>query len=175
MHPALLAASLGGALLVAAVALAPLVAAYWLLTRAARGRSDAADALAAVAESSSAAALRHELLANYERLRRAGEAVTLATEVWARLRSRSDVLPAAVAQEVARAYQAAEVANRLLLASAAYDSRGHLSLRQRRLALWPTLEAALRSALADGPTLAMGNTSKGMPYTSTVSGTVISS
>lgn len=92
-------------------------------------------------------ALRTELKANYNRLRRTGEAMPLADDVWRRVSAAADSMPLAVRREVAQAYHAIDVSNRLLTASSAYDSRGILSIRQRRLALWPTLETAIRGAL----------------------------
>ncbi|MBN2584406.1 MAG: hypothetical protein JXL80_15200 [Planctomycetes bacterium] len=91
--------------------------------------------------------LRTELKSNYNRLRRSGEAMPLAADVWRRFTASGETMPLAVRREVAQAYHAIDVSNRLLTASTAYDSRGILSIRQRRLALWPTLETAIRGAL----------------------------
>ncbi len=137
-----LAAISGRSVAVAMLALVPLATAYWLLARAARGRR-----VLLPASSNAPASLRSELLANYDRLRRAGEAVPLATDAWARLHGRTRHMSSASARSLARTYRAIEVANRLLQASAAYDARGHLSIRHRRLALWPTVEAAVRTGL----------------------------
>jgi len=147
IHVTLLAAGLGAPALIAAVVIAPLVAGYLLLVRAAKGRPAMPGLAGESGSLAGAAALRHEMAANYERLRRAGEAVPLATEAWQRVSVRSDILPASVAEQVRRAYEAIAVSNRLLAAASAYDSRGHLSMRQRRLSLWPTLETAVWSAL----------------------------
>ena len=137
------AASLSAALLV----LLPLALAIALLSRAARRLRPTAGTLRR-ASATDLAGLQIELRGNYDRLRRSGEAVPLATDLWRRFSQASEAMPLAVRREVAQAYHAIEVSNRLLTASAAYDSRGLLSIRQRRLALWPTLEAAIRGALS---------------------------
>lgn len=142
--PATLAAGLGGTITVAALALVPLAVAYWLLTRGARRTPASAGA----ASGNVLGSLRSELAANYERLRRAGQAVPLAINAWRRLRTRVEAMAPSARSPLVQAYHAIEVSNRLLAAAAAYDARGHLSLRQRRLALWPTLEAAVRAGLA---------------------------
>ena len=143
------AASLAAALLV----LLPLALAIALLSRASRRLRPAAGTLRR-ASANELAGLQTELKGNYDRLRRSGEAVPLATDHWrpygpyGRFSRAGEAMPLAVRREVAQAYHAIEVSNRLLTASAAYDSRGVLSIRQRRLALWPTLEAAIRGALS---------------------------
>lgn len=133
----------GNVLMVFLLGLVPLAAAYWLLMRASRRP-------AAVVVGSTATltgSLRHELASNFDLLRRVGEATPLSTEVWQRLQGRLSLLPARVAAQVAQTYHAIEVSNRLLAAASAYDVRGQLSIRQRRMSLWPTLEAAVRSGL----------------------------
>lgn len=142
--PTALAAIPTGPALVAAMALVPLAAAYWLLTRS-HGRP-IVPALTRVDRP--LAAVRNELQSNYEKLRHAGQAVPLAIDAWQRLAARADELPPAARRQLAQTYHAVDVANRLLATSAAYDRRGHLSLKHRQIALWPTIEAALRSALA---------------------------
>jgi len=137
------AASLAAALLV----VVPLAVAIALLSRASRRLSPTAGSLRR-ASAGDLAGLQAELKINYNRLRRSGEAVPLATDLWRRLSRTSQAMPLAVRREVAQAYHAIEVSNRLLTASEAYDSRGLLSVRQRRLALWPTLETAIRGALS---------------------------
>lgn len=137
------AASLTAALLV----LVPLGLAIALLSRASRRLRPAAGTLRR-ASPNELAGLQTELRGNYDRLRRSGEAVPLATDLWRRFSHAGEAMPLAVRREVAQAYHAIEVSNRLLTASAAYDSRGVLSIRQRRLALWPTLETAIRGALS---------------------------
>jgi hypothetical protein len=139
-----LAASLPGSLATVFLALIPLAVAAWLLKRATRGSAAAMVSPAAI----DLAALRGELSENYDRLRHNPEAVLLAVDVWRRFCTRTELTPVAVNGEVAQAYHAIEVSNRLLSASGAYDSRGHLSIKQRRLALWPTLESAVRAGLA---------------------------
>jgi len=144
LHPGVLAANVGVPLAMSLLVALPLVAAYWLLARASRQRrglitSGSADHLDS---------LQNELSHNYDRLRRAGEAVPLATDAWRHLRHRPSTMPPPVRRRLARTYHAIEVSNRLLVAAVAYDRRGHLSLRQRRLSLWPTLEEAVRTALA---------------------------
>jgi hypothetical protein len=134
------AATVGAALL----ALVPLAAAYGLLLRA--GRRPRAPGPAAQPHWTDA--LRVELADNYDRRRHAGEAVLLTTDAWRRLRPRAGNLPAVLRRQIARTYHAISVSNRLLAAAADYDHRGHLSLRRRRIQLWPTLETAVRGALA---------------------------
>ena len=139
----LLAAGLGVPLSLGLLVVLPLAAAYWLLRRASRR----GPALVAAASANHLTGLQNELAANYERLRRAGEAVPLAADVWREVRPRAMTMPPPVRRRLAQTYHAIEVSNRLLAAAAAYDRRGHLSLRQRRLSLWPTLEEAVRSGL----------------------------
>ena len=139
-----LAAGLGGTIpMVLLLGLAPLAAAYWLLMRASRRPAP----VAAGSPAALAGSLRQELASNFDLLRRVGEATPLSTEAWQRLQGRLGLLPAVVATQVAQTYHAVEVSNRLLAAASAYDVRGQLSIRQRRMSLWPTLEAAVRSGL----------------------------
>lgn len=139
-----LAADLGGHVLaVGLLGLIPLGAAYWLLMRASRRPA----AVPAASTDALAGSLRQELASNFDLLRRVGEATTLSTQVWQRSSDRIHLLSDSVAAQVRQTYQAIEVSNRLLAAASAYDVRGQLSIRQRRLSLWPTLEAAVRSGL----------------------------
>ena len=134
-------ASLAAALL----ATVPVGLGLWLMRQSSRSTSAAsAPALPAV----ELGRLRAELAENYERLRSSLEAVPLAADAWRRVRALAETAPIVVHREVRLAYHAIEVSNRLLDAAVAYDSRGHLSRRQRRIALWPTLETAVREALA---------------------------
>jgi hypothetical protein len=134
-------ASLAAALLAAV----PVGLGLWLLRQSSRSASaSSAPVLPAV----ELGGLREELAGNYERLRCSLEAVPLAADAWRRVKARAEAAPIVVHREVRLAYHAIEVSNRLLDAAVAYDSRGHLSLRQRRIALWPTLETAVREALA---------------------------
>jgi len=143
LEPAVLASGMAVPVAVAVFVVVPLGLAYWLLRRATRR----GPALVSAASANHLGALQNELATNYERLRRAGEAVPLATGVWREVRPRAMTMPSAIRRHLARTYHAIEVSNRLLAVAAAYDSRGHLSLRQRRLSLWPTLEEAVRSGL----------------------------
>ena len=72
-------------------------------------------------------ALRTELKANYNRLRRTGEAMPLADDVWRRVSAAADSMPLAVRREVAQAYHAIDVSNRLL------TEIGRASCRERVL------------------------------------------
>lgn len=139
-----LAADLGSNVLtVGLLALVPLGAAYWLLMRASRRPA----VVPAGSTDALAGSLRQELASNFDLLRRVGEATALSTQVWQRSSDRVHLLSDSVAAQVRQTYQAIEVSNRLLAAASAYDVRGQLSIRQRRLSLWPTLEAAVRSGL----------------------------
>ena len=146
VQPSLLAFGASASLAAALMVLAPLGLAITLLGWAARRRSGTAGLLRR-ASAGDLAGLKNELKSNYERLRRNGEALPLVTDLWRRFSHSAEAMPVAVRREVAQAYHAIEVSNRLLTASTAYDSRGVLSIRQRRLALWPTLETAIRTAL----------------------------
>ena len=133
-------ASLAAALLAAV----PVGLGLWLRRKDSRSASGSSAPTLPAAE---LGGLREELAGNYERLRCSLEAVPLATDAWRRVKARAETTPVIVHREVRLAYHAIEVSNRLLDAAVAYDSRGHLSLRQRRIALWPTLETAVREAL----------------------------
>jgi hypothetical protein len=139
----LLAAHFPTTVMVALLGLAPLAAGYWLLVRAVRRPAT----MAIGRRDNVAASLRSELIGNYDQLRRVGEAVPLVTDAWDRLGGRVQVMPPTTRKQIARTYDAIHVANRLLATSRAYDSRGHLSTRQRGISLWPTLETAVRTAL----------------------------
>lgn len=129
--------------MVALLGLAPLAAGYWLLIRAVRR-----PVTTAMGRSGNVSGtLRNELTRNYDQLRRVGEAVPLATDAWDCLGGRVQTMPPRARKQIAQTYDAIHVANRLLAASTAYDSRGHLSARQRGISLWPTLETAVRTAL----------------------------
>ena len=143
-HAGLLAAGFGGPFWILALAVVPLGAAFVLLAKALRGTPAT---LAADATANDLSAIRNELLANYERLRGSPVAVPLVTTTWGRLGRVAGQIPAELRASLDHAYRAIVISNRLLLASNAYDSRGHLSQRQRQMALWPTLESAVRSAL----------------------------
>ena len=139
------ALSAPGSLAAALLAIIPIGLGLWLLRKS--SRSDSASSAPALA-AADLGGLRAELVENYERLRSSLEAVPLADEAWRRVKVRAETTPVVVHREVRLAYHAIEVSNRLLDAAVAYDSRGHLSQRQRRIALWPTLETAVREALA---------------------------
>jgi len=134
-------ASLAAALLAAI----PIGLGLWLRRKSSRSASASSAPVLAATE---LGGLREELAENYERLRCSLEAVPLASDAWRRVKTRAETAPVVVHREVRLAYHAIEVSNRLLDAAVAYDSRGHLSLRRRRIALWPTLETAVREALS---------------------------
>jgi hypothetical protein len=144
------ALSAPGSLAAALLAAVPVGLGLWLFRKSSRsGSASSAPGLAAA----ELGGLRAELAENYGRLRHSLEAVPLSADAWRRVKARAETSPVVVHREVRLAYHAIEVSNRLLDAAVAYDSRGHLSLRQRRIALWPTLETAVREAL-----LALGET-----------------
>ncbi len=139
-NPTTLLASTGAAV-TAMVAIVPLLAGCWLLSRAGqrRGLRDAS--------ANDLGSLVQELHDNYERLRRSPEAIPLTAVCWQRLNARLTNLPPAVETALRQTYRTIEVSNHVLSAVSAYDRRGGLSVKQRRMALWPTLEAAVRSSL----------------------------
>jgi hypothetical protein len=139
------ALSAPGSLAAALLAVVPVGLGLWLFRKSSRSDSTSSASTLAATD---LVGLRAELAENYDRLRCSREAVPLAADAWRRIKARAETYPVVVHREVRLAYHAIEVSNRLLDAAVAYDSRGHLSLRQRRIALWPTLETAVREALA---------------------------
>lgn len=133
--------AVNGIFVTAIVAVAPLLGACWLLLRAAGGRT------MRQTSRNDLGSLAQELQDNYERLRRSPEAIPLNQTAWNRLSDRIATLPAAVATALRQTYKTIEISNRVLSSVDAYDNRGGLAVRHRRMALWPTLEAAVRSSL----------------------------
>lgn len=133
--------AVSGTFVTAILAVAPLLAACWLLLRAAGGRT------MRQASRNDLGSLTQELQDNYERLRRSPEAIPLNQAAWNRLSDRITTLPASVATALRQTYKTIEISNRVLSSVDAYDNRGGLAVRHRRIALWPTLEAAVRSSL----------------------------